>query len=74
MSEKISARDEQKVLSVLDLGASGMTLDEVERNTELGSMKLFAILEALVRKGHIRQREMKYFLKKPLEFFKEPEE
>jgi hypothetical protein len=42
--------------------------------TELGSMKLFAILEALVRKGHIRQREMKYFLKKPLEFFKEPEE
>ncbi|MCX6565075.1 MAG: hypothetical protein NTW38_01395 [Candidatus Aminicenantes bacterium] len=74
MSDKITARDEQKVLDVLDLAASGLTFDEVEQNAELGGLKLSALLEALVRKRHISKIEMKYFLQKPLEYFKEPEE
>ncbi len=74
MKNQITAQDEHKVLSALDQAASGMTFDEVEQNAELDRLKLSAILEALAHKGYIHQRELKYFLQKPLTYFKEPEE
>jgi len=74
MNEKITAQDEQKVMNALNRKAPGMTFDEVGRKSKLGGSKLSAILEALVRKGHIHQNAMKYFLQKSLEGFKEPEE
>ncbi len=65
MSDIITAQDEQAVLYALDMEVLGKTFGEIKRDTNMETQKLARILDALMRKEHVRSYATRFFLQKP---------